>query len=233
MYEYIIFDADHTLIDFNSDEKAAFRTTFSHFGARYTEADVHRAWVLSYTVWAEQGLNDVHLEEVQRSFHKKYVEHLPLLFDRIKEFLHISASSEALAACFFDALIVPSKILGEGLKEFVSLSRRYKTCIATNGLAVMQTARLSEFLPYAHAVFVSETLGTIKPDVAFFTAMLSQLHAAAEDCLFVGDSLSSDVAGCAAAGINCIWFNPEERTLPPGYAPLGVISRIEDVEKFL
>lgn len=233
MYEYLIFDADHTLIDFNRDEKAAFERTFAHFGASYTEADVHRAWVLSYTVWAEHGLNDIHLEEIQRTFHEKYVSHLPYLFKRIKDGFDINASAQELSDYFLEELNATAFVLGNGLEVFKNLSKRYKTCIATNGLTVMQTARLKEFLPYAHGVFISEEFGIIKPNKSFFSGMLCRLNAKAENCLFVGDSLTSDVAGAKTVGMPCVWFNPDKKPLPKGYAPIGQIFEIEQVEKFL
>lgn len=233
MYKYLIFDADHTLVDFNADEKAAFERTFARFGASYNEEDIHRAWVLSYTVWAEEGLNDIHLDKIQRSFHQKYVAHLPLLFNRIKEGFFINATAEELADYFLKELNAQSFALGNALEVFQRLSKRYKTCIATNGLAVMQNARLKEFLPYAHAVFISEDLGIIKPNKAFFSGMLARLGVKAEECLFVGDSLASDVAGCQTVGMPCVWLNTEGRALPENYHPIGQITRIEEIEKFL
>lgn len=232
-YEYLIFDADHTLIDFNRDEEAAFRRTFEAFGADCTAEDIRRARVLSDTVWDEEGLNDVHSAEVRRTYHEKYVGHLPRLFSRIKEGFSVRASSEALAERFLRELNAPSVVLGEALPLFSRLSRQYKTCIATNGLTVMQTARLQAFLPYAHAVFISQEVGAVKPDRSFFAGMLSRLNASAAECLFIGDSLSSDVAGCATVGMDCLWFNPARRALPAGYAPVGQIERIEGVEDFL
>ena len=232
-YEYLIFDADHTLIDFNRDEEAAFRRTFEAFGAVCTPDDLRRARALSDAVWEEEGLNDVHSPEVRKTYHEKYVGHLPRLFARIKEKFFVGASCEELAARFLRELNAPSAALGEAFGTFCRLSRAYKTCIATNGLTIMQTARLQAFLPYAHAVFISQEVGAVKPDKSFFAGMLARLNASPRVCLFIGDSLVSDVAGCATVGIDCLWFNPARRTLPAGYAPVGQIARIEDVEKFL
>ena len=232
-YEYLIFDADHTLIDFNRDEEAAFRRTFEAFGAACTPEDLRRARYLSDTVWDEEGLNDVHSPEVRRTYHEKYVGHLPRLFARIQESFPVAAPPEALAERFLSELNAPSAVLGAALSVFSRLSGRYKTCIATNGLTVMQTARLQAFLPYVHALFISQEVGAVKPDRSFFAGMLSRLGASAADCLFIGDSLVSDVAGCATVGMDCLWFNPAHRALPDGYAPVGQIDRIEGVETFL
>ena len=233
MYRYLIFDADHTLIDFDTDEKSAFERTFSHFNAAYTEADIHRAWVLSYTVWAEHGLNDIHTEKIQKTFHEEYVNHLPDLFSRIKAELYIPASEAELTRRFLTELNAQSKVLGNALSYIKTLAEKYKICIATNGLYEMQSSRLQEFLPHTHAFFVSETLGIIKPNRAFFTGMLTALQAKADECLFIGDSLTSDVAGANTVGMDCVWFNPKAKELPEGYTVKGQIEKIEDLQKYL
>ena len=177
-YEYLIFDADHTLIDFNRDEEAAFRRTFEAFGAICSPEDLRRARSLSDTVWDEEGLNDVHSPEVRRTYHEKYVGHLPRLFVRIQESFPVAAPPEALAERFLSELNAPSAVLGAALSVFSRLSGRYKTCIATNGLTVMQTARLQAFLPYVHALFISQEVGAVKPDRCFFAGMLSRFNPA-------------------------------------------------------
>lgn len=233
MYEYIIFDADHTLIDFYADERAAFRRTFSYFGTNYTEEDVERARETSDAAWAEAGLNDVHLESVQAAFHTTYFSHIPGLFARIKNFLPIEASDEALAARFIEELNATSLVIGNALEVFKTLSGRYKLCIATNGISVMQRARLKDFLPYTHELFVSEELGAIKPSRAFFSGMLTRLKAERENCLFVGDSLSSDIRGCLSAGIPCLWFNPARAPLPLDCKGVKSIVSLEELENLL
>lgn len=228
-YKYIIFDADHTLVDFNRDEVDALCRTFDAFGATYTDEDVRRAFVLSYTVWAEHRLNDIHLAEVRAIYHSEYVGHLPDLFTRIKAYLPVNATAEELSERFINELCVPSYSYKNGFDVFKALSQKYKLCIATNGLSKMQTERLSPLAPYAKRIFVSEDIGTIKPDKAFFEWMLSSLGVEAKDCLFIGDSISSDVMGCMSVGMPCIWFNPHHRATPDGLE----LDEIDDLEKLL
>lgn len=232
-YTYLLFDADHTLIDFDADERAAFRRTFDAFRIDYTETDIERAWRLSYAVWAQQGLNDVHLPRIQDSFHQKYLSHLPLLFAALSESLPLTAPVETIAERFLMELHAPAHPFGRAQTVFRDLSKDYKTCIATNGLSQMQRARLKEFLPYTHALFISQEMGTIKPHRKFFSLMLSRLHAEPEECLFVGDSLSSDVAGCHDAGIPCLWFNPARRPRPDPFFALGEIADLADLPSYL
>jgi putative hydrolase of the HAD superfamily len=62
------------------------------------------------------------------------------------------------------------------------------------------------------AVFTSET-GLRKPDPAMFRKALDALGVEPAAALFVGDSLSVDIAGAAAVGMHtcqAVWFNAEE-----------------------
>lgn len=233
MYRYVIFDADHTLIDFYADERAAFRRTFSHFGAKYTEEDVERARKASDEAWAAAGLNDVHLENVQAAFHRTYFCHIPSLFRRVRAFLPLDGSDEEFADYFAKELYTPAHPVGDALGVCKRLSQRYEICIATNGITAMQRARLKDFLPYTRALFVSEEMGVIKPNAAFFSGMLSKLGAAPEECLFVGDSLSSDIRGCLAAGIPCLWFNPAGLPLPDDCRGVQSVASLNELEKIL
>jgi putative hydrolase of the HAD superfamily len=54
------------------------------------------------------------------------------------------------------------------------------------------------------AVVVSAEVGAPKPDPAIFRAALAALRCEAEDALFVGDSLETDVEGARAAGIRAL-----------------------------
>lgn len=233
MYDYLIFDADHTLVDFYADERAAFRRTFAHFGGKYTEEDVEEARLISDSAWADAGLNDVHLESVQSAFHTTYFSHLPGLIGRVKGIVPMSASDREIADFFVKELYVPSFAMEGAIETFRFYSQRYKTCIATNGIAEMQRARLKEFLPYTHALFVSEEIGAIKPNRNFFLAVFDRLHTSADKCLFIGDSLSSDVAGCAAVGMDCVWLNPLHIPLPDALTVKAQIDRVEDLKGIL
>jgi HAD superfamily hydrolase (TIGR01509 family) len=62
------------------------------------------------------------------------------------------------------------------------------------------------------AVFSSE-VGRRKPDPAIFERALMALDVAAEDTLFVGDTLASDVAGARALGMHtcqALWFRADD-----------------------
>ncbi len=100
--------------------------------------------------------------------------------------------------------------LVDGAAETLSAlkARGYCISIATNGLTAIQIGRTKPLKGLFDNLFVSEAIGAIKPTAAFFKRLLAGLNAKKSECLFVGDSLASDVAGANGAGIDCCLFDP-------------------------
>ena len=75
--------------------------------------------------------------------------------------------------------------------------------VLTNGNEAQQRAKLRALglLDLVDVVCVSESIGVQKPDARAFQFLADRLGAATEDCLFVGDNPSQDVAGARAAGM--------------------------------
>ena len=158
---------------------------------------------------------------------------LRALFDYADEKFGFSGKREEAEAEFVRSLCVPAHCV-DGAEEVLRvLSEKYVICAATNGLSEMQRGRLSVLSPYLRNLFVSEEMGFIKPNVGFFRAVTDELGANAEECLMIGDSLTSDVAGANAAGMDCIWFNRRGQKLPEGLRVTAEISRLQDLLKLL
>jgi HAD superfamily hydrolase (TIGR01549 family) len=77
---------------------------------------------------------------------------------------------------------------------------------------------------------ISEEFGRRKPHPAIFHAALADLGVAASDALFIGDSLSDDVAGAQSAGLAVAWVNvtgdPPPGKMPP---PDHVITHLAEL----
>ena len=94
-YKYLIFDADHTLIDFAADEREAFKRIFAECGVETSGAMLDRCRWWSEKTWEDAGLSNVNDETIQRTYHDLYKSHLELLFARIFRFLR--AEGKALS----------------------------------------------------------------------------------------------------------------------------------------
>jgi HAD superfamily hydrolase (TIGR01549 family) len=91
------------------------------------------------------------------------------------------------------------------------------TALVTNSSTRTQLAKLEAVgLESAFdAVVISASIGVAKPDVAIFEAALGRLRLTSTDVWHVGDSLSTDVAGAAAADIPSVWLNRSRRQIAP------------------
>ncbi len=120
-----------------------------------------------------------------------------------------------------------------GAAEFLRAARR-PLCIVSN----IDTADLDEALANLDWSFewivTSEQCRAYKPRPEMFVAALDRLGCAAERALHVGDSIGSDLAGAAAAGIAAAWVNPAGRALPAGLTPpRHVISHLGELAPLL
>lgn len=229
MYEYLIFDADHTILDFDADERRAFRAAFAAAGIRPTADMVEACWQFSAQNWAALGLLEMHLPEIQARYHQLYYTHVREIMQFADDTFGLGAGRARAEHVFTEALSAAAHPVEDAPRVLAALHARYKLCVATNGLSAMQTGRLASFGGLFDRVFISEEVGAVKPTAAFFGHMLSALGTAPARCLMVGDSLGSDIAGANGAGMDCIWFNRRGEPLPAGCRVKAVISHLNEL----
>lgn len=226
-YKHVIFDADDTLLRYRDDERGAFSRLFLRHGITADEELLSFSNAVSEEVWTATGLYDVHSPAIQRRYHELYRAHVEHVFEKILAFLSgrgvdiadgkkavLSGTGTAVSAAslrdeFLKELETGGNLV-DGAAETLSAlkARGYFISIATNGLTAIQIGRTKPLNGLFDRLFVSETIGAIKPTAAFFERLLSKLGADKNECLFVGDSLDSDVTGANGAGIACCLFDP-------------------------
>ena len=82
-YELIIFDADHTIIDYTQDERAALTKLLPSLGIAPTKETLDECNRISVEAWVGAGLNEVHTEYIQREYHNLYHRHVKRIFEGI------------------------------------------------------------------------------------------------------------------------------------------------------
>lgn len=81
-------------------------------------------------------------------------------------------------------------------------------------------------------VFTSEDARSYKPRKELFELALKSTGFRAEQVVHIGDSLSSDVNGASAVGINAIWINRNGREVPVGICAVNNLLEVFDTEFF-
>ena len=72
-------------------------------------------------------------------------------------------------------------------------------------------------------VFTSEDARSYKPGKELFELALKGSGLAADEVIHIGDSLSSDVKGAGALGIQALWLNRFGREVPEGVKSISTL----------
>lgn len=239
-YRYVVFDADDTLLDYRADEKDAFLRTFDAFGIKADEPLLHFANETSERVWTDAGLYDVTNAIVQERYHVLYREHVRELFEEVKAYLKRRGVQAAFDAAdggkrFLCELSTGGHYKDGAIDVLQALKERgYDLYIATNGLSDIQRGRLKDLAAYVKRIFISEEIGAIKPTASFFEKMLQTGDICKEECLFVGDSLVSDIGGATASGIDGCFYNAKRIKLnATSQKPTYTVEKLREILYFL
>jgi 2-haloacid dehalogenase len=221
-YKAIFFDADDTLFDYPRAERAALAACRREFRIRVApEAFLDAYRRHNHDLWREfeRGETDqvrLRVERFRRAAGELGLDGLPL---------------ERISAFYLDALSGQPMLLPGALATVRALAKAYPLALVTNGIAAVQRRRFaaSPVTAYFRSVVISEEAGFAKPDPRIFGPALRETGAAADEVLYVGDSVTSDMAAARNAGLDFCWLNPGEEPVPDGFAPVLVLASIRDL----
>lgn len=234
IYKYIIFDVDDTLLDFYPAFTTAQRNIADKLGIEpskeYLETDEKCGW----KAWEESGLDKTDERDVQENYHVYYYQYLRKHFEYLLETYGKVYDVQGLVDCYLKS-ISSSKVMNEPdtLSTYIRLSQKYKLVLATNGIEMVQKERLSDFLPCTHRIYISETIGFIKPTEDFYRYVMSDLNCRAEECLMIGDSITNDIAGAKAIGMGVCYYNPKGKRKPENVSVDYEIKSIHELVSIL
>jgi 2-haloacid dehalogenase len=223
-YKGIFFDADDTLFDYPRAERAALRACLREFRLR-VEPGIFLAAYRRHNrdVWQafERGETDqatLRIERFRRLAVELDIADLPL--DRVSAF-------------YLEALSGQSQLIPGALPTVRALAKKFPLALITNGIAAVQRRRFaaSPLTAYFRAVVISEEAGVAKPDPRIFAPALRKLGLEAGDVLYVGDSVTSDMAAARNAGMDFCWLNSGRLPVPAGQAPAFIIAAIKDLPR--
>lgn len=101
-----------------------------------------------------------------------------------------------------------------GARETITYlhSRGYKVGLLTNGNSARQWAKIysSGLFTCFDSIVVSGDQPFEKPDPAIYRLSLSELGVTAEEALFVGDTVETDINGANNAGMDSLWLTKQK-----------------------
>lgn len=214
-YKAILWDLDQTLLDFERSQRYALRYCFEKLELAITDQIIDRYADINDSYWKRYERGEITKDEVLIGRFLTLFGELHITHIKVEEIQKMY--QDTLGSVFYfleeaDRLVVILK--EKGLRQY----------IVTNGVNKTQSrkVKLSGLDQLVDGVFVSELIGYPKPQKEFFDSCFTyfekqdaELNRGEEDrivrenCILVGDSLTSDMLGGLTAGIDTCWYNPE------------------------
>lgn len=220
-YEYLLFDADNTLLDFDLAEKTAFAEMCDECKVEYSDELYSRYHGINKGLWRMIEQGTITREELK--------------FRRYYDLVGDADVASEMASCYERRLGFQSFLLDGAIELCRELKHEYRLFIVTNGLASIQRSRLgaSELPELFEKVYISEEVGFSKPDKRFFDAVISDIGDSDRTrYLVIGDSLTSDIAGAEASGLDSCWYSPME-SIPEKCRPTYTVDRLGKLAELL
>ncbi len=221
-YNCLLLDVDGTLLDFASAEQEAIEGTLRQFDLPADEETKQLYSSINADLWKELEKGNLKKERLVINRFEKLLEALGKQGDAVK------MNSDFLTRLSQGALPYPGvhEVLEE-LAEFATLA------VVSNGVYTVQMSRLKKagLLPYFDDVFISEKVGCTKPSSRFFEVALRSLGIKNKaKVLVIGDSLTADIKGGAAAKLDTCWCNFTDAENTTNIAPTYTVRSLEEIK---
>ena len=200
-YKFLLFDLDHTLLDFDSAEDIALTQLLEEEGVEDIQAYKNYYVPTNKALWKDLELKKITKQELVNTRFAKLFAHFGIEKDG------------AYLAERYQFFLSKQGQIFPGVEELLKnlIHQGYELYAATNGITFIQTGRLerSGIAPFFKEIFISEQLHTQKPDAEFYEKIGSRIpNFDKKNALMIGDSLSADIQGGINGGIDTIWYNP-------------------------
>ena len=224
-YSTLLWDLDGTLYDFEKNQERSLRRILEEFGVDASEENVACYLRINHQLWSdyEQGLIGKQVIEDTR-------------FQRTFDELGVAADGLAASRAYRKLLMQGYDLLAGAREMMEALQGKVEMDVITNGDGPTQRQRLAgaDMAKYFTHLFISDEMGVQKQQAEFFAPVLQTI--AEKDprrVLVIGDSLSSDIAGGQAAGLDTCWFNPKHLPLTLKQQPTWQIDALDQLLEIL
>ncbi|VTY30401.1 Putative HAD-hydrolase YfnB [Streptococcus parasanguinis] len=225
-YKFLLFDLDHTLLDFETAEETALTQMLEDMNFPDIQAFKDYYKPMNQGLWKDLEQKKLTKQELVDSRFAIGFAHFGITVDgaemalRYQDYISLQGQS-------FPGV----EDLLEQLEE-----AGYQLYAATNGVTAIQEGRFahSTIASYFKEVFISEQLQTQKPDPDFFDKVGQLIPGfSKEETLMIGDSLTADIAGGHASGIATVWYNPDHKENTSQVVPTYEVSTYQEIADLL
>lgn len=229
-YKDLFVDFDDTIYDTHGNAEISLAELFDDFGLqRYfgsLEEFTDPYWKTNRELWAQYSKGDITRDYLIVERFRRPLSCGNGLNPDVEYCLKMSDR-------FLDLCSVKPGLV-EGARELLEYLRpKYRMHLCSNGFHEVQYKKLnaSDTMKYFDTIILSEDAGVNKPQKGFFDYAFRMSGADAAHTLMIGDNLTTDILGAMAAGLDALYFNPENK--PDEEQVKYRVSRLTDIMKIL
>lgn len=199
--DWVLFDLDNTLLDFDKSSEEAFHWLISEYSTIDAHPELYpRYSQINHQLWEQREQGLITPEELKKARWALFFEEIGLK----------GLDPEQANRLYFEHIADAVHFVDGALDILNSLQAQYQLMIVTNGLAEVQHPRLEKagLKKYFRHIVISDEIDTAKPQIAFFSYCQKLMGNPDKDrILVIGDTLKSDIRGGNEFGYRTCWFN--------------------------
>lgn len=230
-YKAIFIDIDDTLLDYIPCCREAF---YSALGAiesfqskEHDDADEEELFRLFFSIsgrlFSEAKHGQHTIAEVMELYPVEFCERAG----------YLPGASEPFKHAFRSAWGHTHTLVPEAEETLRALrDKGYRLFAASNSFGHLQRSRLQHagILHYFEDTYISMDIGYDKPDIRFYQEALKRCGLKPQEVLMVGDSMTTDIIGAQAAGLDTIFFDRRaEGTTAEGVKVISALSQLTEL----
>lgn len=195
MYKAIFIDIDDTLLDYIPCCREAFDAAMPEHPEHF-----QLFFDIAGRLFAEAKHGKYTIAEVMDLYPQEFIAAIGYPAEAVEPFKHAFRAAWGTT----HTLVPEAKEMLETLRD-----KGYRLFAASNSFGHLQRSRLEHagILPYFEDTFISMDIGYDKPDIRFFQEALRRAGLQPHEVLMIGDSMTTDVLGAQAAGIDALFFD--------------------------
>ena len=205
MIQAVLFDIDNTLYSYDDAHAVAWEALCA-YAKEHLEMD---AEMFLQSHKAAQTIVKERLNGECAALHNRQLRYQVLLEENNKPIHHAITMNDL----YWNTLIAAAKP-EPGILECLKALKNagFTLGIGTDMTIDYQLKKLValQMLPYFDFIVSSEEVNTEKPHKKLFDLCAKKAKAGPERCLFIGDSLKKDYSGALGAGMEAMWYCPNQ-----------------------
>lgn len=209
-YQYLFFDLDHTLWDYDTSAKQTLTDLYSRYeldtyGANGSDELIRNFFRVNDSLWSLYNKGEISKYYLRTERFPKVLESSGVNMVRCPQAVISGFNEDYLAESPKKGNLIP-----EAIETLEALRSEYDLYLITNGFEEIQTTKLqySGLDKYFRTMITSEKAGAKKPFPEIFKYALNHTGAALHESIMIGDNLQTDIQGARDFGMDQVFFNP-------------------------